>query len=184
MHTQLCVLGAGPGGYAAAFLAADLGLQVTLIDREPSLGGVCLLRGCIPSKALLHLSKTMSEARHLADWGIAFAAPTIDLVERRAVASQEYAARVASRERDEHPERSAEYREYLDGPQWRERRELVMARAGQTCEGCRKHHAENVHHLTYAHIQHEFLFELVALCRDCHERWHRVGRYAEWEESA
>ncbi len=111
-------------------------------------------------------------------------APTIDLVERRAVASQEYAARVASRERDEHPERSAEYREYLDGPQWRERRELVMARAGQTCEGCRKHHAENVHHLTYAHIQHEFLFELVALCRDCHERWHRVGRYAEWEESA
>ena len=112
------------------------------------------------------------------------AAPTVDLVERRAIASQEYAERVASRERDEHPERSAEYREYLDGPLWRERRDLVMERAGQTCEGCRKHRAENVHHLTYAHIYHEFLFELVALCRDCHERWHRVGRYAEWEESA
>ena len=118
------------------------------------------------------------------------AAPTIDLVERRAVASQEYAARVASRERDEHPERSAEYHEYLDGPQWRERRELVMARSGGLCEGCRKHPAENVHHLgaarggPYEHIYHEFLFELVALCRDCHKRWHRVGRYAEWEESA
>ncbi len=79
MNTQLCVLGAGPGGYAAAFLAADLGLQVTLVDLEPRLGGVCLLRGCIPSKALLHVAKTMADARHLADWGIAFAEPTIDI---------------------------------------------------------------------------------------------------------
>ena len=84
MHTQLCVLGAGPGGYAAAFLAADLGLQVTLVDLEPRLGGTCLLRGCIPSKALLHVAKVIAEAKHLADWGIAFAAPTIDLAAVRA----------------------------------------------------------------------------------------------------
>ncbi|HEX2310237.1 MAG TPA: FAD-dependent oxidoreductase, partial [Vicinamibacterales bacterium] len=55
--TELAVLGAGPGGYAAAFLAADLGMQVTLIDREPNPGGVCVYRGCIPSKALLHVAK-------------------------------------------------------------------------------------------------------------------------------
>ena len=62
MDTQLVVLGGGPGGYAAAFLAADLGMQVTLVDLEPRLGGTCLLRGCIPSKALLHVAKAMSEA--------------------------------------------------------------------------------------------------------------------------
>ena len=84
MHTQLCVLGAGPGGYAAAFLAADFGLQVTLVDLETRLGGVCLLRGCIPSKALLHVAKSMAEAKHLADWGVAFAQPTIDLAVVRA----------------------------------------------------------------------------------------------------
>ena len=69
MNTQLCVLGAGPGGYAAAFLAADLGLQVTLVDLESRLGGVCLLRGCIPSKALLHVAKAMAEAKHLGRLG-------------------------------------------------------------------------------------------------------------------
>jgi dihydrolipoamide dehydrogenase len=79
MGTQLAVIGAGPGGYAAAFLAADLGMQVTLIDLEPRLGGVCLLRGCIPSKALLHVAKAMAEAKHLADWGVRFSAPKIDL---------------------------------------------------------------------------------------------------------
>ena len=84
MNTQLCVLGAGPGGYAAAFLAADLGLQVTLVDLESRLGGVCLLRGCIPSKALLHVAKAKAEAKHLADWGVAFAEPTIDLAAVRA----------------------------------------------------------------------------------------------------
>ena len=78
------VVGGGPGGYAAAFLAADLGMQVTLVDLEPQLGGVCLLRGCIPSKALLHLAKTMDDARHLAEWGVRFAAPTIDLAAVRA----------------------------------------------------------------------------------------------------
>ena len=84
MNTQLCVLGAGPGGYAAAFLAADLGLQVTLVDLESRLGGVCLLRGCIPSKALLHVAKAKDEAKHLTDWGVAFAEPTIDLAAMRA----------------------------------------------------------------------------------------------------
>ena len=84
MDTQLVVLGGGPGGYAAAFLAADLGMQVTLVDREPQLGGVCLLRGCIPSKALLHVAKAMAEARHLAEWGVSFARPQIDIAAVRA----------------------------------------------------------------------------------------------------
>jgi dihydrolipoamide dehydrogenase len=79
MDTQVVVLGAGPGGYAAAFLAADLGMQVTMVDMEPRLGGVCLLRGCIPSKALLHVAKAMAEARHLTDWGVSFPSPSIDL---------------------------------------------------------------------------------------------------------
>jgi dihydrolipoamide dehydrogenase len=84
MHTQLCVLGAGPGGYAAAFLAADLGMNVTLVDREARLGGECLLRGCIPSKTLLHVAKAMAEAKHLGRCGIAFAPPAIDLDALRA----------------------------------------------------------------------------------------------------
>jgi dihydrolipoamide dehydrogenase len=79
MNTQVCVLGAGPGGYSAAFLAADLGLQVTLVDIEARLGGVCLLRGCIPSKALLHVAKIIAEAKHLGEWGVAFPQPAIDL---------------------------------------------------------------------------------------------------------
>ena len=84
MDTRLVVIGGGPGGYAAAFMAADLGMQVTLVDREPRLGGVCLLRGCIPSKALLHVAKTMADAKHLADWGVSFAEPGIDLEALRA----------------------------------------------------------------------------------------------------
>ena len=79
MDTQLVVLGGGPGGYAAAFLAADMGMQVTLVDRENRLGGVCLLRGCIPSKALLHVAKAMTEAEHLAEWGVHFTKPKIEL---------------------------------------------------------------------------------------------------------
>ncbi|MEN6558534.1 MAG: NAD(P)/FAD-dependent oxidoreductase, partial [Thermoguttaceae bacterium] len=79
MHTPLCILGAGPGGYAAAFLAADLGMNVTLVDLEARLGGVCLLRGCIPSKALLHVAKTIGEVRQLGSWGVAFPPPAIDL---------------------------------------------------------------------------------------------------------
>jgi dihydrolipoamide dehydrogenase len=78
------VLGAGPGGYAAAFRAADLGLDVTLVDPEPEPGGVCLFRGCIPSKALLHQAALIDEARVAAERGIAFGAPAIDLVRLRA----------------------------------------------------------------------------------------------------
>ena len=65
-------IGAGPGGYAAAFYAADLGMQVTLIDNEKNPGGVCLYRGCIPSKALLHVAKVLDESKHAKDWGIEF----------------------------------------------------------------------------------------------------------------
>ena len=84
METQLAVIGGGPGGYAAAFLAADLGMNVTLVELEPRLGGTCLLRGCIPSKALLHVAKVLAEAKHLADWGVDFAEPEIDIVAMRA----------------------------------------------------------------------------------------------------
>ena len=84
MDAQLVVLGGGPGGCAAAFMAADLGLEVTLVDLEPRLGGVCLLRGCIPSKALLHVAKAIAEARHLADWGVSFRPPALDLAAMRA----------------------------------------------------------------------------------------------------
>ncbi|MEN6458828.1 MAG: dihydrolipoyl dehydrogenase [Thermoguttaceae bacterium] len=84
MNTELCVLGAGPGGYATAFLAADLGMKVTLVDFEPRLGGTCLLRGCIPSKALLHVAKVMAEAKHLDRWGVSFPSPTVNLDALRA----------------------------------------------------------------------------------------------------
>ena len=77
--TQVAVLGAGPGGYAAAFYAADLGMQVALIDEEKNPGGVCLYRGCIPSKALLHVAKVMDEAKHAANWGVSFGEPSIDI---------------------------------------------------------------------------------------------------------
>ena len=77
--TQLAVLGAGPGGYAAAFYAADLGMQVTLIDEEKNPGGVCLYRGCIPSKALLHVAKVIDEAKHADKWGVTFGEPNVDV---------------------------------------------------------------------------------------------------------
>jgi dihydrolipoamide dehydrogenase len=76
---QVAVLGAGPGGYAAAFYAADLGLQVALIDEEKNPGGVCLYRGCIPSKALLHVAKVIDEARHAGNWGVSFGEPRVDV---------------------------------------------------------------------------------------------------------
>lgn len=79
MKTHVAVIGAGPGGYAAAFMAADLGLEVALIDVEPNPGGTCLYRGCIPSKALLHVAKTIHEAREAAAWGVRFAEPKLDL---------------------------------------------------------------------------------------------------------
>src|SRR5271163_1313411 len=80
---NLAVIGAGPGGYAAAFLAADLGMSVTLIDPELNPGGVCLYRGCIPSKTLLHVAKLIEESVQAKNWGIEFAAPKIDLARLR-----------------------------------------------------------------------------------------------------
>ena len=80
MQTQLVVIGGGPGGYAAAFLAADEGLQVVLVEAEGRLGGTCLLRGCIPSKALLHVARVISETQEMEDdWGISFGNPSIEI---------------------------------------------------------------------------------------------------------
>ncbi|MEM9827961.1 MAG: dihydrolipoyl dehydrogenase [Planctomycetota bacterium] len=86
MHAPVVVLGGGPGGYAAAFLAADEGLDVTLVEAEPRLGGTCLLRGCIPSKALLHVAKVIAEVDDLADdWGVEYSGkPKIDIDKVRA----------------------------------------------------------------------------------------------------
>src|ERR1700674_1850660 len=80
---HIAVVGGGPGGYAAPFLAADLGMQVTLIDPELNPGGVCLYRGCIPSKALLHVAKLIEESRQAKNQGIEFLPPKIDLSQYR-----------------------------------------------------------------------------------------------------
>ena len=79
MSKHIAVIGAGPGGYAAAFYAADLGMKVTLIDNEKNPGGVCLYRGCIPSKALLHVAKLLEESKHAKDWGVDFGQATVDI---------------------------------------------------------------------------------------------------------
>src|SRR5690348_1052466 len=84
IKTEIVVVGAGPGGYAAAFYAADLGKKVVIVERDPRLGGVCLNRGCIPSKALLYAAHTVSSARESAHRGIVFGAPTIDVSKLRA----------------------------------------------------------------------------------------------------
>src|SRR5512140_3327840 len=81
---QLVVVGGGPGGYAAAFLGADLGLSVALIDPEANPGGVCVYRGCIPSKALLHVANVLDESKHAKAWGVDFGEPKIDLAKLRA----------------------------------------------------------------------------------------------------
>ena len=78
-HYDVAVIGGGPGGYAAAFQAADLGLRTALIDQEAQLGGVCLLRGCIPSKALLHAAHLITDAEDAGSWGIQFDKPKVDL---------------------------------------------------------------------------------------------------------
>ena len=80
---NILIVGGGPGGYTAAFLAADLGMKVTLIDANPKPGGVCLHRGCIPSKALLHVAKLISETKQAKDWGIEFHEPVIHLEKLR-----------------------------------------------------------------------------------------------------
>jgi len=81
--SHLIVIGGGPGGYAAAFLAADLGLETTLIDPEENPGGVCLYRGCIPSKALLHIAKLINESKEAHKWGVSFQPPAIDIAALR-----------------------------------------------------------------------------------------------------
>ena len=82
--TRLLVLGAGPGGYPAAFLAAEMGMDVTLVDVEPNPGGVCLYRGCIPSKTLLHVAHVLDMAQQAKDFGVDFAEPSVDLDRLRA----------------------------------------------------------------------------------------------------
>jgi len=79
INVQVVVVGGGPGGYAAAFLAADLGLKTAIVDPELNPGGVCVYRGCIPSKALLHVANLLGEARHAEAWGVTFGEPKIDL---------------------------------------------------------------------------------------------------------
>jgi dihydrolipoamide dehydrogenase len=81
---RVAVVGGGPGGYAAAFLAADLGMKVTLVDNAPNPGGVCLYRGCIPSKALLHVAKVIDESSQASAWGVEFQRPKIHLDKLRA----------------------------------------------------------------------------------------------------
>jgi len=81
---DLVVLGGGPGGYSAAFRAADLGLKVALVERYATLGGVCLNVGCIPSKALLHVAAVMDEVSHMADLGVSFGEPEVDIAKLRA----------------------------------------------------------------------------------------------------
>lgn len=78
-ETEVVVIGGGPGGYAAAFAAADRGMKVALVDADERLGGVCLLRGCIPSKTLLHVARLITETREAAAWGVKFGEPQIDL---------------------------------------------------------------------------------------------------------
>ena len=83
IHAEVVVLGAGPGGYAGAFRASDLGKQVVLIEKDPNLGGVCLNRGCIPSKALLHLAKVIKDTQTVEKIGIKFDTPKINLAQIR-----------------------------------------------------------------------------------------------------
>ena len=84
LECEMLVLGAGPGGYSAAFRSADLGMKTIIVERYATLGGVCLNVGCIPSKALLHVAAVMEEAQHAADLGVTFAAPTVDIDKLRA----------------------------------------------------------------------------------------------------
>src|SRR3989440_5371216 len=79
ISVQLVVVGGGPGGYAAAFLAADLGLSTAIVDPEANPGGVCVYRGCIPSKALLHVANLLHESRQAKAWGVDFGEPRVDL---------------------------------------------------------------------------------------------------------
>src|SRR2546428_817088 len=83
IKTEVVVIGSGPGGYTAAFRAADLGKQVTLVEHYENLGGVCLNVGCIPSKALLHAARVIEETHEMADYGLKFGEPEIDVSKLR-----------------------------------------------------------------------------------------------------
>jgi dihydrolipoamide dehydrogenase len=95
-EVQLLVIGGGPGGYPAALHAADHGLQVALVHEDPKLGGVCLNRGCIPSKALLHVAKLIREAHQAAEWGVGFDEPKIDLDKLRGFVQQKVVGKLTS----------------------------------------------------------------------------------------
>jgi dihydrolipoamide dehydrogenase len=95
-ETQLLVIGGGPGGYPAALHAADHGIKVTLVDEDPKLGGVCLNRGCIPSKALLHTAKIIREAREMAEHGVSFGEPKLDLEKLRNFVQQKVVGKLTS----------------------------------------------------------------------------------------
>lgn len=95
-EVQLLVIGGGPGGYPAALHAADHGLKVTLVDEDPKLGGVCLNRGCIPSKALLHVAKLIHEVRAATDWGLTFGEMKLDLDKVRAFVQQKVVGKLTS----------------------------------------------------------------------------------------
>lgn len=94
-ETQLLVIGGGPGGYPAALAAADRGMRVTLVDADPRPGGVCLHRGCIPSKALLHIARLITEAREMETFGLHFGAPRVDLEQLRDAIQQRVVGRLA-----------------------------------------------------------------------------------------
>ena len=93
-QTQLLVIGAGTGGYPAAFLAADHGMKVTLVDFDPQPGGVCLNRGCIPSKALLHVAKLVHEVKESANFGVSFGSPSFDIEKLRAFVQKSVVGRL------------------------------------------------------------------------------------------
>src|ERR1700733_2699957 len=95
-ETEVVVLGSGPGGYTAAFRAADLGLKTIVIERKPTLGGVCLNEGCIPSKALLHIAKVIDEASQMGGLGVAFGKPAINLDKIRAWKDNEVVGKLTS----------------------------------------------------------------------------------------
>jgi dihydrolipoamide dehydrogenase len=138
ISTQVVVIGAGPGGYAAAFYAADLGMQVTLVDPAVNPGGVCLYRGCIPSKALLHVADVLSEARHAEAWGVTFGAPKIDLDRLRA-----FKTKVVNQLTGGLGQLSKQRKiSYIQGTaSFRDARTLEIAREGQAAETLTFEHA-------------------------------------------
>ena len=136
---QLVVIGAGPGGYAAAFAAADLGMNVVLVNAEQRPGGVCLHRGCIPSKALLHVAKLIQETRAAKNWGLAYSEPSIDLDALRAWKRQcrsqidRRDRRLVQKPQGPLPQRPSRVRRFAN-PQAESRRGSADARANRRCD--------------------------------------------------